>query len=151
MSVSDLFVQSAFSSINPAGMKYKGDWIIAGIYQKGDVVIAPDNSTYICIAPSGSTGVEPSTAPLAWTEIGGNASGSTAGSGGIGITSSISGSSVGYAGGGGNNTDLGFGGGFNGSDTNRAGKANRGGGGKGTTGPGGSGVVIVRYARSQVE
>jgi hypothetical protein len=34
MSVSDLFVQSAFSSINPAGMKYKGDWIIAGIYQK---------------------------------------------------------------------------------------------------------------------
>ena len=77
---------------------------------------------------------------------GGNASGSTAGGGGLGLYSSISGSPVGYAGGAGNNpSPLGFGGGFNGSDPNRTGVANRGGGGKGTTGAGGSGIVIISY------
>jgi hypothetical protein len=40
---------------------------------------------------------------------------------------------------------LGFGGGFNGSASNRTGVANRGGGGKGDTGAGGSGIVIISY------
>jgi hypothetical protein len=75
---------------------------------------------------------------------GGNANG-TAGSGGIGRTISITGAAIGYAGGGGNNADLGYGGGFNGSFANRQGKANTGGGGKGSTGAGGSGVVVIAY------
>lgn len=75
---------------------------------------------------------------------GGNANGA-AGSGGIGRTISITGAAIGYAGGGGNNADLGYGGGFNGSFANRQGKANTGGGGKGSTGAGGSGVVIIAY------
>jgi len=76
---------------------------------------------------------------------GGNATSSSAGTGGIGRTISITGQSVGYAGGGGNNSDLGYGGGFNGSFANRQGKPNTGGGGKGSTGAGGSGVVIIAY------
>ena len=81
---------------------------------------------------------------------GGNASGSTAGTGGIGRTISITGAAIGYAGGGGNNGDLGFGGGFNGSPTNRQGKANTGGGGKGGGGTGGSGVVVIAYPVTSV-
>lgn len=81
---------------------------------------------------------------------GGNASGSTAGTGGIGRTISITGVAVGYAGGGGNNGDLGFGGGFNGSFANRQGKVNTGGGGKGSQGAGGSGVVVIAYPISNL-
>ena len=81
---------------------------------------------------------------------GGNAVGATAGTGGLGLYSSITGSSVGYAGGGGNNPGPnGFGGGFNGSDFNRRGETNTGGGGKGTSGSGGSGIVAIRYQIGQ--
>jgi hypothetical protein len=87
--------------------------------------------------------------------IGGNASGSLAGHGGIGLQNSITGSSIYYSGGGaggsGNNTSWSSGGSGGGGDTNQAGMNGRGGGGAGGQGvgtagkSGGSGVVIIRY------
>jgi hypothetical protein len=91
------------------------------------------------------------------TEVGQNASGSNAGNGGTGLTSSISGSSLVYAGGGGGgavfNRGLGgSGGGGNGGSRSlggSAGASNTGGGGGGngesTGSNGGSGIVIIRY------
>lgn len=93
----------------------------------------------------------------------GPGAGNTPGSGGNGVTTSISGTSTTYAGGGGGGTDEGGsnqssggsgGGGAGGLQSNPAvaGTVNRGGGGGGmgnTTGvaaAGGSGIVIVRYA-----
>jgi len=88
------------------------------------------------------------------------ASGSGAGAGGNGITTSISGTSTTYAGGGGgahgtggSSANGGSGGGGNGGAPATSGTANTGGGGGGrrtygaSGGTGGSGIVIVRYAR----
>jgi hypothetical protein len=94
--------------------------------------------------------------------VGGNGTGSNGGTGGAGITTSISGTSTTYAGGGGGGiASPGTGGtasngGGAGSNTSPAtsGTANTGGGGGGSGqgsgtvgGAGGSGIVIVRYAR----
>ena len=98
--------------------------------------------------------------------VGGNGNGGTqvSGSGGVGLSSSMSGTSVTYAGGGGGGAGYngaegtagtgGAGGGGNGSNTTvgSAGTANTGGGGGGGDlfdqgGAGGSGIVIVRYAK----
>ena len=88
------------------------------------------------------------------------ASGSGAGGGGNGITTSISGTSTTYGGGGGgaagssgSSANGGTGGGGNGGSSSTSGTANTGGGGGGKRtlggngGTGGSGIVIVRYAR----
>jgi hypothetical protein len=88
------------------------------------------------------------------------ASGSGAGAGGNGITTSISGTSTTYGGGGGgahgtggSSANGGTGGGGNGGAPATSGTANTGGGGGGRRtygaagGTGGSGIVIVRYAR----
>ena len=88
------------------------------------------------------------------------ASGSGAGAGGNGITTSISGTSTTYAGGGGgahgtggSSANGGTGGGGNGGAPATSGTANTGGGGGGrrtygaSGGSGGSGIVIVRYAK----
>jgi hypothetical protein len=92
----------------------------------------------------------------------GTAGASTGGNGGAGVTTSISGSSVTYAGGGGGGAatpgsgGLG-GGGAGGNPTGTAGTANSGGGGGGVRdnvggqfrsgAAGGSGIVILRYAK----
>jgi hypothetical protein len=88
------------------------------------------------------------------------ASGSGAGGGGNGITTSISGTSTTYGGGGGgahgtggSSANGGTGGGGNGGAPATSGTANTGGGGGGrrtygaSGGTGGSGIVIVRYAK----
>ena len=88
------------------------------------------------------------------------ASGSGAGAGGNGITTSISGTSTTYGGGGGgahgtggSSANGGTGGGGNGGAPATSGTANTGGGGGGrrtygaSGGSGGSGIVIVRYAK----
>jgi hypothetical protein len=88
------------------------------------------------------------------------ASGSGAGAGGNGITTSISGTSTTYGGGGGgahgtggSSANGGTGGGGNGGAPATSGTANTGGGGGGrrtygaSGGTGGSGIVIVRYAK----
>lgn len=98
--------------------------------------------------------------------VGGDASGTTGGNGGNGVTVAISGSSVTYAGGGGGSTysgtqgSGGTGGGGQGARNQAttvqatSGTANTGSGGGGanqtnttTAGAGGSGIVIVRYAK----
>jgi len=82
--------------------------------------------------------------------VGGNAVASTnAGVGGAGSASSISGTSTTYAGGGGGNGALGGAGGGGGQGAPN-GVSNTGGGGQGDAGSGGSGVVIISYAGSQV-
>ena len=99
--------------------------------------------------------------------VGGNASGNTAGNGGIGVTSTITGSSVTRGGGGGGGTFNssassggagGGGAGGGGANTNgTSGTANTGGGGGGsastngtnTGGSGGSGIVILRYSSAR--
>jgi hypothetical protein len=102
------------------------------------------------------------------SEIGGSTGSDTGGQGGAGITTSISGSSIVYGGGGGGGSTSGIagyagaggsgGGGAGGAAANGTnGTANRGGGGGGagrlltstqfTGGAGGSGIVIVRYAK----
>jgi hypothetical protein len=89
--------------------------------------------------------------------VGGNGSGGTGGTGGAGTASSITGTSVTYAGGGGGggSSSNGAGGAGGGSTGSVAGTANTGGGSGGTatnisTGNGGSGIVIISYAGSQV-
>lgn len=90
--------------------------------------------------------------------VGGNNSSQTGGAGGAGVAVAITGSSVTYAGGGGayGNTAGGAGGsggggtGGTGGGNSTAGTANLGGGGGGgsgvSTGTGGSGIVVLRYA-----
>jgi hypothetical protein len=90
---------------------------------------------------------------------GSNGTSGQAGNGGSGVSSSITGTSIGRAGGGGGAISVGTpgsatsGGGAGGNPTATAGTANTGGGGggggSGTAGqPGGSGVVIIRYANT---
>lgn len=92
--------------------------------------------------------------------LGQNATITTIGNGGVGCSNSISGSAVFYASGGGGGAGIGFaagtasaGGGGNGANqgltgataTANTGGGGGGGGGSGACGPGGSGVVILRY------
>jgi hypothetical protein len=66
MSAADFKLSRAFSGIDPNGMKWRGVWGIPGIYQYGDVVIGPDNESYICVDFSGSIGEDPTTNPAIW-------------------------------------------------------------------------------------
>jgi hypothetical protein len=110
------------------------------------------------------SGVGPAGGGGGSNSVGTNAASGIAGNGGSGVTTSISGTSTVYAGGGGggiyNDVDFGIGGtggggnggGGNSPGTNAvSGTANTGSGGGGagfaTSGAGGSGLVIVRYAK----
>jgi hypothetical protein len=66
MSAADLRIQSAFISIDPNGMKWRGSWGIVGIYSQNDVVIAGNNESYICIDSGGSLGEDPELNPAVW-------------------------------------------------------------------------------------
>lgn len=66
MASADLRIASAFNQIDPTGMKWRGSWGIVGVYQQDEVVLGPDNESYICIDPAGSIGENPSTNPAVW-------------------------------------------------------------------------------------
>jgi len=76
-----------------------------------------------------------------FSSVGQDGTTGVSGNGGLGLTSSISGNSMTYAGGGGR-TNQGFRAGYYGS---ASAEPNSGSGGAGTTGNGGSGIVIIKY------
>jgi len=69
MSACNLKTQSGFSKIDPTGMKYRTAWAEVAIYSYGDVVVAEDGNTYVCIVNS-STFEPPQDTPSSWQLIG---------------------------------------------------------------------------------
>jgi hypothetical protein len=76
MSSADLRCASAFQTIDPDAMRWRGDWAIIGVYQYGDVVL-DGAGTFACSSPSGSVGQQPSLTPTAWTRLGGGSGSAT--------------------------------------------------------------------------
>jgi len=72
MSAADLAVSSAFRTIDPNAMSWRGEWGIPGVYQFGNVVTY-EGTPYICTNPSGLVaafpGVNPGWEPLASDSI----------------------------------------------------------------------------------
>jgi hypothetical protein len=68
MSAADLKIASAFSTISPDNMKWRGDWGLVGIYYKDEVVFYDaTGECYICIVPS--TLATLPTDPTAWAPV----------------------------------------------------------------------------------
>ena len=72
MSASILKLASAFRTIDPNAMSWRGEWGLPGLYQFGDVVTYSGNS-YVCVEPSGITVLAPGATP-AWEAISGGSS-----------------------------------------------------------------------------
>lgn len=68
MAVSDLNIASAFNTVAPENMKWRGDWAPVGVYYKNEVVFyGTTGEAYICILPS--TLATLPTDPAAWAVI----------------------------------------------------------------------------------
>jgi len=71
MSSADLRCATAFRTVDPDAMRWRGQWGIPGIYQFGDVAVE-GGTTYVCTNPSGSVAQQPSQNPSIWEFLSGS-------------------------------------------------------------------------------